>query len=297
MTIPFAFWLSFCTNGDRKSEGADRTVEANHSGIRKEGPEKVDPREKYDTLVRIETRFGNMLARLYKNTPRHRKNFIKLVQEGFYDSLLFHRVIPGFMVQGGDPESRDAGPKKQLGMGDPGYTLPAEIRKENFHKRGALAAARKGDRQNPERRSNGSQFFLVQGKTYSAPKLEKMEEQRNQKRKQRFKKMVLQGKQELRKRYIEARRSNDKAATGRIEKRLDSLVTQKYGDKATFSFSEKQVEAYTSKGGAPHLDGQYTCFGEVVKGLGVIDSIAGLKTDQNDRPVEDVRMEMKLVTD
>lgn len=189
---------------------------------------------------------GRMVVALYNETPEHRDNFLKLVQEGFYDSLLFHRVIPGFMVQGGDPESRSAAPGQMLGNGGPGYTVPAEIVPGLVHTKGALAAARQGDQVNPEKRSSGSQFYLVQGKPFQPNELD----------------MVAQR-------------------------------ASRYGTPVTYS--EEQKETYATEGGAPHLDGSYTVFGEVIEGLDVIDRIAAVQRDGRDRPVSDVRMFMRVL--
>lgn len=189
---------------------------------------------------------GRMVVALYNETPEHRDNFLKLVQEGFYDSLLFHRVIPGFMVQGGDPESRSAAPGQMLGNGGPGYTVPAEIVPGLVHTKGALAAARQGDQVNPEKRSSGSQFYLVQGKPFQPNELD----------------MVAQR-------------------------------ASRHGTPVTYS--EEQKETYATEGGAPHLDGSYTVFGEVIEGLDVIDRIAAVQRDGRDRPVSDVRMFMRVL--
>ena len=196
--------------------------------------------------MEVRTDMGRMVVALYNETPEHRDNFLKLVQEGFYDSLLFHRVIPGFMVQGGDPESRSAAPGQMLGNGGPGYTVPAEIVPGLVHTKGALAAARQGDQVNPEKRSSGSQFYLVQGKPFQPNELD----------------MVAQR-------------------------------ASRYGTSVTYS--EEQKETYATEGGAPHLDGSYTVFGEVVEGLDVIDRIAAVQRDGRDRPVSDVRMFMRVL--
>ncbi|HMC97413.1 MAG TPA: peptidylprolyl isomerase [Flavobacteriales bacterium] len=196
--------------------------------------------------VEIRTELGTIVVALYNETPQHRDNFLKLVREGAYDSLLFHRVIPGFMVQGGDPTSKRAGAGAMLGNGGPGYTLPAEIVPGLVHKKGALAAARQGDQENPEHRSNGSQFYIVQGKTFTPEELQPIE-QRN----------------------------------------------ASYGIPLTYSEAEKRT--YSSAGGAPHLDGAYTVFGEVVQGLDVIDAIAAQPCDARDRPLKDIRMFMHVL--
>ena len=189
------------------------------------------------TKVLIETTKGNMTVMLYDDTPLHRDNFVKLAESGFYNDLLFHRVINNFMIQGGDPMSKNAAPNVRLGNGGPGYTIPAEIvYPTHFHKKGALAAARTGDNVNPKRESSGSQFYIVQGQKYTDMKLDQFEK-----------------------------------ALGK-------------------TFTNKERDAYATIGGTPHLDNQYTVFGEVVEGLGVVDKIAAVETAPGDRPVEDVKI-------
>jgi cyclophilin family peptidyl-prolyl cis-trans isomerase len=204
--------------------------------------------EKGKALVALHTEYGTMKTELYAATPKHRDNFIELAEEGFYDSTTFHRVIEGFMIQGGDPYTKQKDPEGTIGEGGPGHRIDAEIRDSLFHRKGALAAARKSDKENPERRSSGSQFYIVDGKTFSKSDLEKLE-----KRKQ---KEMGEG----------------------------------------FSFSEEAIEAYTNEGGAPHLDGAYTVFGQVIEGKAVIDSIASVRTDPSkNRPLDPVRMEVEII--
>lgn len=191
--------------------------------------------------VLIETNFGNMKVLLYEDTPLHRENFIKLVKSGFYDGLLFHRVINGFMIQGGDPSSRNAAPGVMLGNGGPGYNIPAEFIPKYYHKRGVIAAAREGDNVNPMKESSGSQFYIVQGKVYNEAIMQKISTQMNK------------------------------------------------------TFSEEQIKVYGTIGGAPWLDNDYTVFGEVIEGLEVIDKIAAVKCDNVNRPLEDVRMNIKVI--
>lgn len=188
--------------------------------------------------VSIETEFGNMEVELFNTTPVHRDNFILLVESGYYDDLLFHRVINGFMIQGGDPDSKNAPADKQLGMGGPAYTLPAEIGIPHF--KGALAAARTGGPSNPNKRSSGSQFYIVQG-------------------------------------------------TPQDEASLNSMSSSR-----GFKYNETQIKKYKDIGGSPMLDMDYTVFGEVVKGLDVIDKIAAVPTGPGDRPVVDVKMKIKM---
>lgn len=188
------------------------------------------------TQVLLKTTFGDITIALYDDTPKHKANFEKLVNEKFYDGLLFHRIIQGFMIQGGDPDSKNAKPGQQLGAGDIGYKIPAEIVNGRFHKRGAVAAAREGDQVNPQKASSGCQFYIVDGTVYDNEKM--------------------------------------------------NMIAQRTGK----TFSPEQVEAYTTIGGAPWLDGDYTVFGEVVSGMDVVDKIAAQKKNGADRPLEDIKI-------
>jgi len=188
-------------------------------------------KEADDRIVLISTSMGDMKIKLYNATPKHRDNFIKLANDNFFDSLLFHRVIQTFMIQGGDPLSKNAAPGAPLGSGDNGYTVPAEFVDSLFHKKGTICAART---ENPEKASSGCQFYIVQGRVYTNEELNMMEQQRGMK------------------------------------------------------FSEKQRKAYTTIGGTPMLDKNYTVFGEVIEGLPVVDKIAAVKTAPGDRPIENV---------
>lgn len=192
--------------------------------------------------VEMVTNYGTMIIRLSDSTPLHRDNFLKLVKQGYYDSLLFHRVINRFMIQGGDPDSKRAAAHSPLGNGSPGYTVPAEFRKTMFHKKGVIAAARQGDDVNPQKESSGSQFYIVQGRIFSNGAMDTLE-------------------------------------TGRLKGR---------------KFTTEERQAYSTIGGTPHLDQNYTVFGEVIKGLEVVDKIAVVPTSKDeidrDRPLEDVRI-------
>ena len=188
------------------------------------------------TRIKITTDSGELVIRLYDKTPLHRDNFIKLVQQHYFDSLMFHRVINGFMIQGGDPESRNAASGQLLGNGGPGYTIPAEFDTSLFHKKGVLAAAREGDQVNPAKASSGSQFYIVQGRKISDPELSSIEKNKN------------------------------------------------------IIIPPTQREIYKTFGGTPHLDMNYTVFGEVESGMAVIDKIASMQTDSNNRPLTDIRM-------
>jgi len=189
-------------------------------------------------LVEIETEFGTMLAELYPSTPKHRDNFLKLADEGFYDDLLFHRVINGFMIQGGDPQSRAAATGQMLGMGGPSYQIPAEFVNELVHVKGAIAAARTN---NPEKKSSGSQFYIVHGSPVQEGTLNQVEAARN------------------------------------------------------FRYTPEQRKAYLENGGTPHLDREYTVYGQVIEGLDIIDKIAAVETGQGDRPKQDVKMKVRVI--
>ncbi len=245
-----------------------------------------------DYLVTIKTKFGDMHAVLYDETPRHKENFIKLAQEGFYDSLLFHRIIPDFMVQGGDPDSKNAEAGIPLGSGGPGYTIPAEIIPKYYHERGALSAARLGDQMNPERESSGSQFYIVQGRIFPEQELRQNVENANiGKITIKLQEMFAQGKhQDLYNELIALQQSGD--GEGFRQKCLDSkgLVEQEYGPIQMQELTQEQIQVYTTEGGAPHLDTQYTVFGKVISGLEIVDQINAQSRDPRDRPMEDLHM-------
>ncbi len=237
--------------------------------------------------VEIKTSLGDIVVSLYNETPKHRDNFIKLVKEGYYDGVLFHRVIKDFMVQTGDGNSKTAKQDDVLGTGDPGYTIDAEIvYPKFFHKRGALAAARTGDEVNPERRSSGSQFYIVTGEKYTTSQLASMEKNLvNMKKNSIFSKFVNERRQEIKK----MQQLGDSLGLKELEQELVALTEAEYS-KSPAVLTPEQREAYTTVGGTPHLDGSYTVFGEVVKGMDVVDKIQNVKTGRNDRPVEDVRI-------
>ena len=205
--------------------------------------------ESSDQYVIISTSYGDMKLKLYNETPAHRDNFVKLVNESYYNGMLFHRVIKDFMIQGGDPDSKGSAPGQNLGRGGPGYTIPAEIDHGFIHKKGALSAARQPDNVNPEKASSGSQFYVVQGKILDAS-------------------MVLQ---------METRRNTQ------------------YPESEHWTYTDEQIKTYTTIGGTPHLDGSYTVFGELVEGLEVLDAIAVVAVDRQNRPLTDISMEVYLV--
>lgn len=233
----------------------------------------------------IQTTAGDIKIRLYDDTPEHRDNFLKLAKEGYYDGVLFHRVINDFMVQTGDPESKEAEKGKMLGSGGPGYTIPAEIvYPKHYHKYGALAAARTGDNMNPERRSSGSQFYIVTGKKYIPQQLSRMDEMSVQKQLQAyFMNLQRQNMDTIR----QLRLAND---TVGLENLRQELIKETEANVKPQTMTEEMIRDYTTIGGTPHLDGQYTVFGEVLEGMDTVEKIQKSETDGHDRPVEDIRI-------
>ncbi|KYG78615.1 peptidylprolyl isomerase/peptidyl-prolyl cis-trans isomerase B (cyclophilin B) [Roseivirga ehrenbergii] len=250
------------------------------------GEEKVKGN---DYLVTIKTDMGEMKAILYDETPKHKENFIKLANEGFFDSLLFHRVMTGFMIQGGDPNSKNAEPGARLGTGGPGYTIPAEFVKSFFHKKGALSAARQPDQVNPEKASSGSQFFIVQGRVFTEQE-------------------TGMNMQALSQAISTLRRSDpDNPLNKELEDSFNEggdetfrIKAMELADKLSeatgimIKMPTERVEAYTTVGGYPPLDEEYTVFGQVIQGLEVIDAITTVGVDPNNRPFEDVRMYISI---
>lgn len=237
------------------------------------------------TLVDIKTAAGDIRVLLYDDTPLHRDNFLKLVGENFYDSVLFHRVIKNFMIQTGDPKSKHAAPGEMLGASDPGYTIPAEIiYPKHYNKYGALAAARTGDQVNPERRSSSSQFYIVTGNKVPESSL-RMYQNRAiaQERQTYWGKLCRDHGKEI----TALQNANDTAG---LEALRQKLIAQVESAVKPVELPKKLVDDYASIGGAPHLDGQYTVFGEVVSGMDVVDKIQNVSTDSNDRPVDDIRI-------
>jgi peptidyl-prolyl cis-trans isomerase B (cyclophilin B) len=196
--------------------------------------------------VEITTSKGVLKVKLYDETPIHRDNFLKLAEEGYYDGTKFHRIIKAFMIQCGDPNTKSEATMSMAGTGGPGYTLEAEIKPEFFHKKGALAAARQGDAVNPQKRSSGSQFYIVQGAVYTA-------------------------------------------------EQMDSFEQRMQYARPGFKWTEEQKKTYGQLGGTPHLDGDYTVFGEVIEGLDILDAIAGSPTRPGDRPTEDISITIKVI--
>src|SRR5690606_22461436 len=242
-------------------------------------------------VITISTKYGDMVAILFDETPKHKANFIKLAKEGFYDSLLFHRVIEEFMIQGGDPDSKKAVPGQPLGMGGPDYTIDAEFVPTFYHEKGALSAARLGDAQNPEKASSGSQFYIVQGKKFTEEELKFDEQKFNMAMQQFFENPANRPAYDTIMQFYQTR--NREAYKAYLQQ-LRPRVEKETGIVAEKEVSPERLELYTTVGGAPHLDGEYTVFGKVIKGLEVIDKIAAQETNESARPLEDIRMTVKV---
>ena len=239
--------------------------------------------------VKIQTMFGDIIVRLYDETPIHRANFIKLAKEGYYDGTLFHRVIKDFMIQGGDPDSKGAPAGKMLGVGGPDYTLEAEIKPDLLHKRGALAAARQGNEVNPERRSSGSQFYIVWGQVYNEGQLRQFSKQlRMQKIQDAFNALASEHRTEI----MQMRRERNRVGLQELQDRLAVEAENKVGKEG---LTDKQLKQYSTIGGTPHLDGQYTVFGEVEEGLEIVEMIQATATGRADRPIDDIEMKMTVI--
>jgi len=241
------------------------------------------------TKVLITTSYGDIRVVLYNETPIHRDNFIKLSKEHYFDSLLFHRVIKGFMIQGGDPDSKHAPTGTLLGEGGPSYTLPAEFNPKLFHKKGVLAAAREFDLENPTRASSGSQFYIVQGRVFTDSLL-------NVQAKRITRSMALNHvinnpeNADLLGKHKDYSKRELMDSVKYVNSRIDKKVDLELLNITPYSFSKEQKEIYTTIGGTPHLDTNYTIFGEVYEGLEIVDKIAAQPTDKNNRPEENIRI-------
>ena len=246
-----------------------------------------------DSVVVLNTEYGEIHMLLFDETPKHKENFLKLASEGYYDSTTFHRIISEFMIQGGDANSKDDDPNND-GQGGPGYTIPAEFNSKFYHKKGAIAAARMGDNVNPNKESSGSQFYIVQGKVFPESQLANMEENVNmQKRNQLLTAYITNptNAKELEelKRY---QQNNSRDSINMLMERIRPIAEKGF---EPFKYSDEQKQTYATIGGTPHLDGGYTVFGEVIKGLDVVDIIAKQPKGRADRPTTDIRMTVKIL--
>lgn len=249
---------------------------------------------KTDDIAIISTEFGEIHVVLYDETPQHKENFLKLAREGFYDSTTFHRVMEGFMIQGGDPNSKDENTMND-GQGGPGYTIEAEFNNNYVHTKGAIAAARLGDQANPEKRSSGSQFYIVQGRPVQSIELDQMQAQRNEFARQDMIRKYIQSPEQAElleklRGYMQLQQVDSvEAEIAKIEPiALEGFIPATY--------NEEQRAAYAEIGGAPFLDGNYTVFGEVVRGFEIIDSVVAQETDERDRPLADILMTVTVET-
>lgn len=244
--------------------------------------------------VIIETPEGNITLELFDDTPIHSNNFLALADSGLYDGTLFHRVIRDFMIQGGDPDSRNAESGKLLGSTDIGEPLEAEFRfPEHYHLRGALAMAREPDDVNPERRSSGSQFYIVWGKTHDDKQLDYIEQNRNERILQQEVNALYRADSA---RFAALESSNDPQALLLAMDSLRALAKEDIARRGLhFSFPDSIREAYKEVGGTPWLDNEYTVFGRVVDGLDVVERISNSKTDANDRPLKDIAIKVKVI--
>lgn len=235
---------------------------------------------KKEPIVVIKTSEGTIKLKLYNDTPTHRDNFIKLSKSKFFEGIIFHRVIKNFMIQSGDPDSRNPKPDSTYGEGGPGYDLPAEIVNTHFHKRGVLAAAREGDKTNPERKSSGSQFYIVQGKKFTNDELDAVVKKVND----RLRLSTIQKIFEAEK----AKPENNELSAEEFKNTVNLKVEAAVNSTPPFKISEERREVYKKIGGSPHLDGSYTIFGEVIEGMDVVDKIAATPTNPKDRPLKDI---------
>ena len=242
-----------------------------------------------ETIVLIETDYGNIKIKLYNETPIHRDNFINLVKAGVYNGTIFHRVINSFMIQGGDPSTNPSFVSEKMDSSLLDYTLKAEFNPKLFHKKGALAAARMGDNVNPEKNSSGTQFYIVQGKIFSEAELETLSKRKNDNlRNITLNELIMKRADDLMEMGIEPDFSL-------LPQELQDTLELVLKGKPSYNFTSDQVELYTTIGGTPHLDGDYTVFGEVIEGLETVDKIAAVKTGKFDKPIEDVIMKVSLV--
>ena len=255
-------------------------------------PFMINAKKETNTLVKISTQYGDMVVKLYNETPQHRDNFVKLIKSGFYNDLVFHRVIKDFMIQGGDPNSKNAPAGKQLGAGDVGYTIPAEfVYPKYYHKKGVLAAARQADQVNPTKASSGCQFYIVQGKKYTEEELTRLEASMLNKLKQnRFYELVDENKETVK----ECRKNKDNAGLEKLQARLVAQLDKEFKTN-TYKLPDNIREDYKNMGGIPFLDNDYTVFGEVIENIEIIDKIAATKTNQGDRPEKDIKMTLSII--
>lgn len=264
--------LLSCTNGSKKKDSSEKEKNS-------------------EPIVLIETSLGNIKVKLYNETPIHRDNFLKLAKQGFYDGVIFHRVINNFMIQGGDPTTKSPTEGAEYGEGDAGYTINAEFNSKLFHKKGALAAAREGDDVNPEKKSSSSQFYIVQGKVFTPEQLVLLANKKNLNLRNVIHNNLIAEKAD---RIIDKGENPD---FNKIAQETKDTLEQILSKRELYGFEDFKADFYTTIGGTPHLDGDYTVFGEVIEGLDVVDKIAAVKTGKYDRPIENITMKMRVLVD
>lgn len=246
------------------------------------------------TVVEVSTNLGNMQFRLYDDTPKHRDAFIELAKEGYYNGTLFYRVIQDFLIQGGSKSSKDAPPGKRIGYGDPDKTVDDEIRSNHFHKKGALCAPRQPDEVNPFHQSDISQFYIVKGSVYTMGELDTMEIAVNRPIRNKIVQKYLTN--EVREELAKLKEEKKVEEFREIATKVKDQIEAEYNlNPEKLEFSQAQREAYTTIGGYPDLDGEYTIFGECISGFETIDKIAALKTDKNNRPFTDVKIKVTIL--
>ena len=246
----------------------------------------INAQSNYPTIV-IETNYGTMKAMLYDDTPNHSKHFLKLVNDGYFDGTLFHRVLKEFMIQGGAQDSKNAPAGAQIGGGRTDMDIMPEFHDHHFHKKGALAAPRRGDDENPQKKSDASQFFVVHGKVLTQGRIDTLERAVNVPIKN---KIIKEHYSPYREQLDELKKSDPSAFNSLLDSVLNVVDSLYEIAPDKFTFQEDRREAYTTIGGSRHLDGEYTVFGEVFEGLDVIDKIAHLEVDVNERPYEDAKI-------
>jgi peptidylprolyl isomerase len=244
------------------------------------------PQTQKETTVEITTEYGTIKLKLYNETPKHRDNFINLVKKGYFNDKIFHRVIKNFMIQGGMASTAPSA--NTIPESDIAYTIPAEFNQSLFHKKGALAGARKSDMVNPNKETTASQFYIVQGEIFTETKLKSIEENINNQNTQLLaRKYYLEKVKEAQ--LKKATYNEDEIAKNAIAKAQEEI------NKAPYKFSQNQIKTYTTVGGTPHLDGSYTVFGEVIEGLDVVDKIANVKTLPDDKPEKEIKFSIKIM--
>ena len=247
-----------------------------------------------NSIILIETNLGNMKLMLYKDTPKHRKNFLQLIENKHFDGTLFYRVIKGFVLQGGSQDSRHAAAGRQIGYGSSNRTIESEFNPHHFHKKGGLAAARQPDKVNVFKESDVSQFYIVQGRVYTLEELKALEDAVNKPLKKQITKRYLTHKK---RQTLDSLKKLKKVKEFRaIANKIKSDITFDFqSSRDKLEFSDEQIKAFTTVGGVPHLDKNYTVFGEVIEGFDVMNKIANLKTDKYDRPYQDVKMKVRIL--